>query len=125
MMPPVRRPPSRPRPDCPPLADDVERWTALLDELDRQLIRSSPTFGVGALTGSAGIWPMDEIRASIGPVGSIPPSLLVRARALLREYADAEARIQNSRRLVGEHIEMLQSARASAGATPVYLDSVG
>jgi hypothetical protein len=107
------------------LADDVERWTALLDELDRQLIRSSPKFGVGALTGSAGIWPIDEICASIGPVGRIPSSLVTRARALLSEYAEAETRIQNSRRLVGEHIEMLQTARAHAGATPVYLDSVG
>jgi hypothetical protein len=67
---------------------------------------------------------MDEIRASIGPVGPIPESLAARTRRVLAEYEKAFTRIQAAKRLVGEHLEMLQSVRGGAAADPVYLDRV-
>ncbi len=67
---------------------------------------------------------MDDIRASIGPVGPVPESLAVRAHRVLVDYEEAFTRIQSTKRLVGEHLEMLRSVRGGADVHPVYLDRV-
>lgn len=122
-----------PRPTAPPcrsrrrgcrlLADDLGSWNELLDELDRQLVRSHPGFGLGNVP--SGIWSIDELRDSIGPLGPIPDPLIPRARRTLVEYEGAFARIQEAKRVVGDHLDMLQSLRGREAAHPVYFDHVG
>jgi hypothetical protein len=105
------------------LAEQIGRWVALLDELDRQVTASRAGFGLGNTT--AGIWTIEEIRASIGPVGPLPESLIPRGRRILADYEEEFTRLQATKRLIGEHLEMLQSIRGSEDAQPLYLDQVG
>jgi hypothetical protein len=95
----------------------------MLDELDRQLVRSHPEFGLG--NDPSGIWSMDDIRASFGPLGPIPEFLIPRARRILADYDDAFARIGAAKRIVGDHLDMLASVRGSSTSNPVYLDQIG
>lgn len=95
----------------------------MLDELDRQLSRSRIDSGFGSTP--SGIWSIDQIRASIGPLGPIPESLTLRAKRILVDYEEAFSRIQATKRVVSEHLEMLQSVRGSGDAHPVYLDRIG
>ena len=124
----MRWPPRRRPADCPLLAEpllaeQLSSWVALLDELDRQLVRSRAGFGLGTLT--SGIWTIEEICAGIGPVGPLPESLVPRAQAILEDYTVELPRIQATKRLVGEHLEILHSIRGTGDAHPVYLDQVG
>ncbi len=96
---------------------------ALLDELDRQLVRSRAGFGLANFT--SGIWTIEEIRTAIEPVGPLPESLVPRAKAILEDYTVELPRIQATKRLVGEHLEILDSIRGTGEAHPVYLDQVG
>ena len=105
------------------MAEHIGRWVALLDELDRQLTRSRAGFGLGNTT--TGIWSIEDIRASIGPVGPMPESLIPRGRRILTEYEEEFTRLQATKRVIAEHLEMLQSVRGSDDVQPVYLDRVG
>jgi hypothetical protein len=104
------------------LAETREAWQEMLDELDRQLVRSHPEFGLG--NSPSGIWEMDDLRASFGELGTIPESLVPRAQRILATYADAFDRINAARRIVGDHLVMLQSIKGAQTATPVYFDRV-
>ncbi len=115
--------PNRFRRDCPPLAEAHDAWPELLDELDRQLVRSHPEFGLGNEV--SGIWSMDDIRASFGELGEIPEALVPRARRILDGYKEAFVRINAARRVVGDHLDMLQSVKGSQQSIPVYFDRVG
>jgi hypothetical protein len=68
---------------------------------------------------------MDDIRASFGPLGPIPESLVPRAARILADYEDAFVRINAAKRIVGDHLDMLQAVRGSDVANPVYFDRVG
>ena len=114
-------PPSRP--DCPPLAEERLAWQELLDELDRQLVRSHPRTGLG--NEPSGIWPIDDIRASFGDLGVIPSHLVPRAERILADYEDAFVRIGAAKRVVGDHLDMLLSVKGIPSASPVYFDRVG
>ncbi len=105
------------------MAEQIGRWVALLDELDRQVAASRAGFGLGNTT--TGIWTIEEIRDSIGPVGPMPENLIPRGRRILADYEEEFARLQTTKRLIGEHLGMLQSVRGSEAAQPVYLDQVG
>jgi len=109
--------------DCPPLADERAAWPEVLDELDRQLVRSHPRAGLG--NEPSGIWPMDDIRASFGELGTIPADLVPRAQKILAGYEDAFARINAAKRIVGDHLDMLGSVKGVTASSPVYFDRVG
>lgn len=104
------------------MAEIRNPWHELLDELDRQLVRSHPEFGLGNEV--SGIWSMDEIRASFGELGELPESLVPRARQILDGYNDAFVRINAAKRLVGDHLDMLASVKGTPQSTPVYFDRV-
>ena len=95
----------------------------MLDELDRQLVRSHPQTGLG--NEPSGIWPIDDIRASFGELGVIPAHLVPRAKRILAGYEDAFVRIGAAKRVVGDHLDMLLSVKGVATAGPVYFDRVG
>ena len=122
-MPSIAARTSSPRRVCPPLVETQESWHAVLDELDRQLVRSHSEFGLG--NNPSGIWSMDDIRASFGPLGPMPESLVARAERILADYEDAFVRIGAAKRIVGDHLDMLASVRGSSTASPVYLDQLG
>jgi hypothetical protein len=105
------------------LAREGASWQELLDELDRQLLRSHPHTGLG--NAPSGIWSMDDLRASFGDLGAMPEQLAPRAQGILAAYEDAFARIAAAKRIVGDHLEMLRSIKGSPTANPVYLDRVG
>jgi hypothetical protein len=105
------------------LVEGRSSWQELLDELDRQLLRSHPYTGLG--NAPSGIWSMDELRASFGDLGTMPEQLVPRAQRILIAYEDAFARIAATKRTVGDHLEMLRSVKGSPTAGPVYLDRVG
>jgi hypothetical protein len=116
-------PHGRCRPDCPPLAEPREPWAELLDELDRQLVRSHPEFGLG--NQPSGIWAMNDILASFGDLGPMPAPLVDRAARIAAQYDDAFVRINAAKRIVGDHLDMLSSVKGRQHAAPVYLDRVG
>jgi hypothetical protein len=95
----------------------------LLDELDRQLVRSHPHNGLG--NEPSGIWPMDEIRASFGDLEPMPDQLVARARAIVAGYEESFARIDAAKRVVGDHLDMLATIRGGLPAGPVYFDRAG
>jgi hypothetical protein len=101
----------------------MQAWQEMLDELDRQLVRSHPQFGLGNEV--SGIWPMADIRSSFGELGEIPEALLPRARRIMTDYDDAFTRINAAKRIVGDHLDMLQSVKGVPTANPVYLDRLG
>ncbi len=68
---------------------------------------------------------MEDIRASFGELGVIPSHLVPRAQRILAGYEDAFVRIGAAKRVVGDHLDMLQSVKGIPAATPVYFDRVG
>lgn len=105
------------------MAEARDAWQEMLDELDRQLVRSHPEFGLGNEV--SGIWSMDDIRASFGALGEMPESLVPRARRILDDYTDAFVRINAAKRIVGDHLDMLGTIKGRQTAAPVYFDRVG
>jgi hypothetical protein len=105
------------------LVDERVAWQKLLDELDRQLVRSHPQTGLG--NQPSGIWSIDDIRASFGDLGAMPLSLVPRAERILAGYQDSFARINAAKRVVRDHLDMLGSVKGTATANPVYFDRVG
>lgn len=105
------------------MAENREAWPQLLDELERQLARSRPEYGLGSEP--SGIWGIENIRASVGPLGTIPFALVARVTRILGEYEEAFVRINAAKRIVGDHLDMLQSVRGNDVALPVYFDRVG
>ena len=55
----------------------------------------------------------------------MPESLIPRGRRILADYEDELTRIQATKRLVAEHLEMLKSVKGSTEAHPAYVDRVG
>jgi hypothetical protein len=105
------------------LVEPTGPWVEVLDELDRQLVRSHPEFGLG--NEPSGIWSMELIRDSFGDLGTIPEPLVPRASRIMADYEQAFLRINAAKRIVGDHLDMLQALRGSATRNPVYLDRVG
>ena len=68
---------------------------------------------------------MDDILASFGELGPIPAHLVSRAERILSDYEDAFVRIGAAKRVVGDHLDMLQSVKGIPTANPVYFDKVG
>jgi hypothetical protein len=95
----------------------------MLDELDRQILRAQRSLAIADQP--SGIWPIDEIRASFGELGTIPDDLVPRARRLLADYELAFTRINAARRVVGDHLDVLDTVRGDQTASPVYFDRVG
>jgi hypothetical protein len=105
------------------LAEQKTGWAALLDELDRQLVRARRPLSVAVH--APGIWDIDEIRGSFEPLGSLPAELTARAGSILRTYEMVVAEMQSTRRGITEQLSVLQALRGQQQQGPVYLDRVG
>jgi hypothetical protein len=95
----------------------------MLDELDRQLVRAQRSLALADQP--SGIWDIEEIRPSFGDLGTIPEDLVPRALGILTEYESVFVKINAARRVVGDHLDVLQSIRGEQLAPPVYFDRVG
>jgi hypothetical protein len=102
---------------------NVAAWHGLLDDLDDQL-----TFAGRPLTpddNRPGVRDIADIRRSHEPLGAMPQEVVERASEVLARYGVTVARLQDSRRQVGDHLSILQSIRSERQAKPIYLDRVG
>jgi hypothetical protein len=91
----------------------IERWTALLDELERD----------AASTGGTDSGPEWRAPADLGP---IPDGLRARAEALARAQAEAIAAVEAARHSTARHLSALRTVpqgRAETG--PLYVDASG
>jgi hypothetical protein len=105
------------------LAEQGSGWSALLDELDRQLVRARRPLSVAVH--APGIWDMDEIRKSFEPLGEMPEELHARASSILRTYEMVVTEMQATKRGIGEQLAVLSALRGQQVQGPVYFDRVG
>jgi hypothetical protein len=105
------------------LAEQGPGWSALLDELDRQLVRARRPLSVAVH--APGIWDIDEIRKSFEPLGEMPSELTARAGTILRTYEMVAAEMQATKRGIAEQLTVLSALRSQHLQGPVYLDRVG
>jgi hypothetical protein len=100
---------------------ELAAWTALLDDLDRELGAS----GRALAARGEHLRDISDIRRSHEPLGVMPAEIVDRARGVLAAYDVAMTRVQDARREVGDHLLMLESAGSSHASKPVYLDRIG
>jgi hypothetical protein len=105
------------------LAERTSGWPALLDELDRQIVRARRPLDVAVH--APGIWDIQEIRASFEPLGDMPQELAARAGSILRTYEMVVTEMQSTRRGIAEQLSVLQALRSQQQQGPIYLDRVG
>ncbi|HEY1531683.1 MAG TPA: hypothetical protein VGF80_12760 [Galbitalea sp.] len=105
------------------MAEQTRGWSALLDELDRQLVRARRPLNV-AVT-APGVWDLDTIRASFEPLGELPAELTTRAGSILRTYEMVVSEMQATQRGIAEQLTVLQALRGQHQQGPVYFDRVG
>jgi hypothetical protein len=105
------------------LAEKTSGWPALLDELDRQLVRARRPLSVAVH--APGIWDIDEIRSSFEPLGELPVDLTERATSILRTYEMVVTEMMLTKRGISEQLAVLQALRGQQRPGPVYLDRVG